>query len=494
MKKIADILPANNVLKKVSGNTDIVCNQLRFNSAQVEAEDVFIAIKGQLTDGHKYIKDALNKGAVAIVYENEEFVSDLKNVSTLIHVSDSRSALAQMAAAYYDYPSEQLNLIGITGTNGKTTIATLLYQLTESIGYKSGLLSTIQNISGDETVTATLTTPDPIEINSILYRMVQNKCDYCFMEVSSHAVDQKRIEALSFAGGIFTNLSHDHLDYHKTFDAYLKAKKQFFDYLPSSAFALINADDRNGKVMIQNSKAKKYTYGLKSMSDFKAKVLEQDLNGMKLLINEHEIYCRLTGAFNAYNLLAVYAAATLMEFEELKVLEAVSLLKNVEGRLEVVNPGAEFTGIVDFAHTPDAIENVLKTLMQMKSSGFSPVNRIFTVVGCGGNRDKTKRPLMGKIAVQYSDKVIFTSDNPRDEEPETIINEMFNGVKENFRHKALKISDRTEAIKTACSFLQKGDVVLVLGKGHEKYQEIKGKKIPFDDKEILINTLNQYKA
>jgi UDP-N-acetylmuramoyl-L-alanyl-D-glutamate--2,6-diaminopimelate ligase len=398
-------------------------------------------------------------------------------------VADSAVALGIVAANFYDNPSAKLKLVGVTGTNGKTTIATLLYQLFRDLGYKCGLLSTVENQINGKVIPSTHTTPDPVELNSLLAEMVDSGCDYCFMEVSSHAISQRRIERLAFAGGVFTNLTHDHLDYHKTFLRYLNAKKAFFDGLPKDAFALTNSDDKNGNVMLQNTAAHKKSYGLKTMADYKARILENQFSGLLLQIDGEEVWFKMVGTFNAYNLLGVYATAMLLEQDKAKVLTSLSKLTGAEGRFEYITAPNKVVGIVDYAHTPDAVQNVLSTIHDIRKGN----EKVITVIGCGGNRDKTKRPIMAKTACEWSDKVILTSDNPRTEDPAQIIKEMEEGVDPAFKRHTVSIIDRHEAIKTACMLANPGDIILVAGKGHEKYQEINGVKNHFDDMEELEN-------
>lgn len=458
---------------KVSINSIITDNRL------ASKNDLFVAIRGVSTDSHQYIKDSINKGVAAIVCEY--IPEDCPKDFNYIIVKNSREIIGQLASNYYDNPSSKLKLVGVTGTNGKTTVATLLKNLFTNLGYKTALISTIQNVIGDEIIPSTHTTPDPVSLNALLAKMVEKDCEYCFMEVSSHAVDQNRIGGLTFAGGIFTNITHDHLDYHKTFDNYLKAKKKFFDNLPSSAFALTNKDDKNGLVMLQNTKASKYNYSLKSVSDFKGKIIESDLTGLLLEIDGTQAWYRLSGDFNAYNLLAVYGTAFILGISKEKIIEALTKTRGAKGRFEIVRSESGVLGVIDYAHTPDAIKNVLETINKVRSR-----NEILTtVIGCGGDRDKEKRPIMGDIASTLSDKVIFTSDNPRTEDPEVILSEMKAGVKaQNFK-KILKITNREEAIQVAVSQAKKGDIILLAGKGHEDYQEVNGVKTHFDDFEKL---------
>ena len=464
--------------QKILGPNEGQVSQIIFDSRKANAHSLFVAVKGTQVDGHEFIDKAINAGATTVVAEH--LPEQQQEGITFIKVEDSAQALGQLASGFYGQPSQKLKLVGITGTNGKTTTVTLLYRLFLSLGYKTGLLSTIENRIGNTIIESTHTTPDAIAINSLLAQMAEAECDYVFMEVSSHAIDQKRIEGLHFKGGIFTNISHDHLNYHKTFKAYIEAKKAFFDYLPKSAFALLNLDDRRGEVMGQNTKAKKYFYSLKKMADFKAKILENTLMGLHLDIDTRDFYCQLIGHFNAYNLLAVYATAVLLEQDKEETLAAMSLLKTAEGRFDqVLDRENQILGIVDYAHTPDALEQVLTTIQQLRQHNA----KIITVVGCGGDRDKTKRPRMAEIACKMSDQVLITSDNPRTEDPEAIIKDMEAGVAD--KSKVLSITDRKQAIRTACRLADRGDIILVAGKGHEKYQEINGVKHPFDDKEIL---------
>ena len=488
MKKLKDILYKAGLVEVV-GSTDISVSSICFDSRKVEKDSLFIAVKGMQSDGHKFISQAVSSGAVAIVCE--EISSSLQgggqNV-TYIKVKDSESALGIIASNFYDNPSEKLKLVGITGTNGKTTTATLLHDLFLSLGFNSGLISTVVCKIGTKDIPATHTTPDSIQLNRLMKQMVDEGCKYCFMEVSSHAVVQKRISGLKFSGAVFTNITHDHLDYHKTFDEYIKAKKKFFDDLSSDAFALVNKDDQNGILMIQNTNAVKKTYALKSSDDFKCKILESQFAGLLLNMDGTEMWSKLIGPFNAYNLLAVYSAAVLLGQEKLKVLTALSSLGAVDGRFQQVKTHSGIVGIVDYAHTPDALLNVLKTIREIRVAD----EKIVTVIGCGGDRDALKRPVMAGIACEESDKVILTSDNPRSEDPEEIIRQMQKGVERQHQKKVLSITDRREAIRTACSLASAGDIILVAGKGHEKYQEIKGVKHPFDDVKILTENLEMF--
>jgi UDP-N-acetylmuramoyl-L-alanyl-D-glutamate--2,6-diaminopimelate ligase len=484
MKVLKDILYGV-AIKQVTGSTDVEIGTLCFDSRQVAKGTAFVAIRGTVTDGHEYIERAIEKGASAIICE--EWPAVLNSGVTYVQTENSAKALGILASNFFDTPSSKLKLLGITGTNGKTTVATLLFKLFRELGYKAGLISTVQNHINDHIVPSTHTTPDPIALNHLLNEMVDSGCDYCFMEVSSHAVSQYRIEGLRFAGGIFTNLTHDHLDYHKTFDAYLKAKKVFFDSLDKSAFALTNADDKNGRVMLQNTHAHKKTYGLKNLADFKAKIIENQFSGLLLDIDGQEVWFKLVGAFNAYNLLAVYAAAMLLEQDRFKVLVALSRLSGAEGRFDYIVSEKGIVGIVDYAHTPDAVQNVLSTIHDVKKGN----EKVITIIGCGGDRDKSKRPVMAQVACDWSDKVILTSDNPRTEDAQQIIKDMEAGILPNNKKKSISIVDRKEAIRTACHLAQAGDIILLAGKGHEKYQEINGVKYPFDDKQVLIDLFKE---
>ena len=472
-------------IEAVQGSTDVAVNKMNFDSRKVESNDIFVAIRGTISDGHDFIEKAIQQGAKAIICDTfpEHIVSGI----TYVRVKDTNSALAFMAANYYGDPSQNLKLVGITGTNGKTTIASLLYQLFKKAGFKVGLLSTVKILVDDIEYKATHTTPDSITINHFLSEMVANGVEYCFMEVSSHWIHQKRTEALHFVGGIFTNLSHDHLDYHPTFAEYRDVKKSFFDNLPKTAFTLSNIDDKNGQVMVQNTVAKKLTYALKSYADYKAQILENQLSGLLLKINENEVWVKLIGTFNAYNLLAIYGTAVELGMDSLEVLRLLSDLESVSGRFQFIVSASNITAIVDYAHTPDALENVLKTINDIRTKN----EQLITVVGCGGNRDKTKRPIMAGIASDLSDKAIFTSDNPRTEDPEVIIAEMELGVAPQNYKKMLTITDRKQAIKTACQLAQPNDIVLIAGKGHETYQEINGVRHHFDDMETVREILKQ---
>jgi len=465
----------------ILGNTEIEVSRMQFDSRKVEANSVFVATRGSAVDGHEFIGMAIEKGATAIVCES--LPAEINSKVCYLQVEKSADALGKMASAWYDFPSSKLILVGVTGTNGKTTIATLLFKLFRALGYNAGLLSTVCNYINDEAIEATHTTPDSLTLNELLARMVNAGCEYAFMEVSSHSVDQRRIAGLEFDGGIFTNITRDHIDYHLTFENYLKAKKGFFDALSSEAFALTNADDKNGLVMLQNSKAQKHTYSLRGMADFKTKILEHGFDGMLLDMNDREVNVSFIGKFNASNLTAVYGAAVLLGQDELEVLRIISSLTSVSGRFETFRAPQGYTAIVDYAHTPDALNNVISTINQILQGN----GRLITVVGCGGNRDKGKRPMMAREAVDGSWKAILTSDNPRNEEPQDILNDMVAGLDVTQKAKSLTIVDRREAIKTACALAQAGDVVLVAGKGHEDYQIIQGVKYHFDDREEVRN-------
>ncbi|EDM38792.1 UDP-N-acetylmuramoylalanyl-D-glutamate--2,6-diaminopimelate ligase [Pedobacter sp. BAL39] len=466
------------------GNTSREVTALVFDSRKVVKDSVFFAIRGTMSDGHQYIDDTVEAGASVVICEVLPEIR--RELATYIQVENSSVALGQMAANFYGHPSSKLKLIGITGTNGKTTIATLLFKLFRELGYGVGLISTVQNHINDVVVPSTHTTPDPIALNELLQSMVDDGCEYCFMEVSSHAVSQHRIEGLTFRGGVFSNITHDHLDFHHTFDNYIKAKKAFFDVLPANAFALTNLDDRNGMVMLQNTKATKKTYALKQLADFKAKIIENSFSGLHLDIDQADVFFKLVGSFNAYNLLAVYGTAMMLGEEQLAVLTALSNLTGAEGRFDYVSSKQQIIGIVDYAHTPDAVQNVLSTIQDIRKG----TEQVITIIGCGGDRDKTKRPVMAQVACDWSDKVILTSDNPRTEDPQTILSEMEAGVSPTNKRKTLSILDRREAIKTACHLAKPGDIIVLAGKGHEKYQDINGVKYHFDDKEILTEQLN----
>ncbi|MFL9845676.1 UDP-N-acetylmuramoyl-L-alanyl-D-glutamate--2,6-diaminopimelate ligase [Flavobacterium rhizosphaerae] len=474
-------------IEAVKGPTDILVEKVEFDSRKVSRGDVFVAIKGTNSDGHDYIAQTAGQGAVAIVCET--LPDDIKEGVTYIKVKNTHAALAFMAANYYGNPSQNLKLVGVTGTNGKTTIATLLYQLFKNAGYKAGLLSTVKIMVGNTEYPATHTTPDSITINRYLKQMVDEGVDYCFMEVSSHGIHQRRTDGLVFAGGIFTNLSHDHLDYHKTFAEYRDVKKKFFDDLPKNAFALVNVDDKNGLVMLQNTAAKKLTYALKTYADYKAQVLENQFTGLLLKVNGQEVWVKLIGSFNAYNLVAVYAAAVNLGLDEKEVLQLMSALESVSGRFQFIISETKVTAIIDYAHTPDALQNVLDTISDIRTRN----EQLITVVGCGGDRDKTKRPVMANIASTMSDRAIFTSDNPRSEDPLDIIEDMEKGVEPQNYKKTVAVVDRKQAIKLACQLAFPNDIILIAGKGHETYQEIKGVKHDFDDMETVKEILVQLK-
>ncbi len=472
-------------IEAVKGSTDIEVNKIEFDSRKIVSDDVFVAIKGTVSDGHDFIEKAINLGATVIICET--LPNLIVEGITYVQVKDTSAAMAFMAANFYGNPSANLKLVGVTGTNGKTTIASLLYQLFKNAGFKVGLLSTVKILVDDKEYKATHTTPDSLTINHYLNEMTEEGCEYCFMEVSSHGIHQKRTEGLHFVGGIFTNLSHDHLDYHETFAEYRDVKKSFFDNLPKTAFALSNIDDKNGAVMLQNTKAKKLTYALKSYADYRAQILENQLSGLLLKINDQEVWVRLIGSFNAYNLLAIYGTAIQLGLENIEVLRLLSELQSVSGRFQFIVSESNITAIVDYAHTPDALENVLKTIEDIRTKN----EQLITVVGCGGDRDTTKRPIMANIASELSDKAIFTSDNPRSEDPETIISEMEKGVEPQNYKKTISIVDRKQAIKTACQLAQSGDIILIAGKGHETYQEIQGIRHDFDDMKIVKELLDQ---
>jgi len=482
LKLLSDILYKVK-LEEIIGSTHVAVSSVVLDSRKVKKDSLFVATVGVNVDGHSFIDKAVELGAIAIVCE--KIPENRKENVTYVKVSDSTYALGIIACNYFDNPSTKLKLVGVTGTNGKTTTVTLLYNLFRSLGYAVGLLSTVQNKINNTIIPATHTTPDPLSLNELLNSMVEQGCEYAFMEVSSHAIVQHRIAGVHFTGAVFSNITHDHLDYHKTFDEYIRAKKMFFDHLPSTAFALTNKDDRNGLVMLQNTQAEKFTYSLRSISDFKCKVLENHLNGLFLQIDGKDVWVKLIGSFNAYNVLAVYAAAVLLKQDKTNVLTALSNLNSVEGRFQYVKSEHGVIGIVDYAHTPDALKNVLETIKDIRTGN----EQVITLVGCGGDRDNAKRPVMAAIACEYSNKVILTSDNPRSEDPESILDQMQKGVSPSDARKTLRITDRKEAIKTALSLSKAGDIILVAGKGHEKYQEIKGVKHPFDDFEILKETI-----
>ena len=472
-------------IETVKGSMDISINKMDFDSRNIGVNDVFVAIRGTISNGHDFIDKAINLGAIAIVCDT--FPENSIKGITYIQVKDTNKALAFMAANYFGNPSEKLKLVGITGTNGKTTVASLLYQLFKKAGYKVGLLSTVKILVDEKEYKATHTTPDSITINHYLKEMVDVGVEFCFMEVSSHGIHQKRTEALHFVGGVFTNLSHDHLDYHPTFAEYRDVKKSFFDNLPKTAFALSNIDDKNGQVLLQNTVAKKLTYALKSYADYKAQILENQLSGLLLKINGNEVWVKLIGTFNAYNLLAIYGTAVQLGIESMEALRLLSVLESVSGRFQFIVSKTNITAIVDYAHTPDALENVLKTINDIRTKN----EQLITVVGCGGDRDTTKRPIMARIASELSDKVILTSDNPRSEDPDAIIKEMEMGVAAQNYKKTVSITDRKQAIKLACQLAQPNDIILIAGKGHENYQEIQGVRHHFDDMETVNEILEQ---
>ncbi|MCK5134769.1 MAG: UDP-N-acetylmuramoyl-L-alanyl-D-glutamate--2,6-diaminopimelate ligase [Bacteroidales bacterium] len=481
--KLEEIISGLDIIR-MDGEGDPDIRGITFDSRKVSQGDLFVAIMGYEVDGHRFIDQAFSAGASVIVCEEEP--RERRPETAWIRVPDSRKALALMASVFYGHPSRELHLVGITGTNGKTTIATLLHQLHTGLGFRSGLLSTIQVLIGDESHPATHTTPDPVQINAYLRKMVETGCEYCFMEVSSHAIDQDRIEGLEFNGGVFTNLTRDHLDYHKDFREYLTVKKRFFDQLAGNAFVLVNGDDKNGKVMIQNCDAEKYTYSLRSICDFRGKINEMHLEGSSLSINDKEVWVKLPGRFNVSNLLCVYATSVLLGQHPEDVIRGVSEVNPVPGRFETFRSGKGTTGIVDYAHTPDALQNVLDTIHEVNVAG----GEIITVIGAGGNRDRGKRPEMARIAAEGSQKVILTSDNPRYEDPDSILDDMMGGVPPGLHDRTMRIVSREEAIRTACIIAGQRDIILLAGKGHENYQEIKGERIEFDDMQILKRNLN----
>ena len=484
--KLSALLSSCKILELV-GNTEQDITGICFDSRKVSASSMFIATVGTVADGHQFITSAIEKGASVIVCE--KLPKKLDATVTYVVVDNSSRAMGLIAAAYYQHPSKELKLVGVTGTNGKTTVATLLSNLFQELGYKVGLLSTVENKINNTVIPSTHTTPDSISINELLLDMIAANCDYCFMEVSSHATVQERIAGLSFTGAIFTNISHDHLDFHQTFEEYIKAKKYFFDQLPASAFALTNSDDKRGAVMLQNTKAHAKTYALQSMATFKAKIIENQFSGLFLNIDAEEVWFKMVGSFNAYNLLAVYATAMLLDQDKTRVLTILSTLSGAEGRFDYTIAANGVIGIVDYAHTPDAIKNVLQTIANIRKGNET----VIAIVGCGGDRDKTKRPIMAEVACKLSDKVILTSDNPRTEDPAAILKEMEAGVPISLKKKTITIQDRKEAIRTACHLAKSGDIILLAGKGHEKYQEINGVKFPFDDKQIFSEIMESLK-
>jgi len=483
MKQLQNILYKVH-LKQVQGSTDKTVSGIAIDSRQVQNDYVFVALKGEKNNGHDFILKAIELGAKVIICE--EMPNQIIESVTYLQVNNSHETVAIIAHQFYDEPSTKIKLVGVTGTNGKTTIATVLFKLFTQLGHKCGLISTVQNQIGNDIIPSTHTTPDAVSLNQLLVKMIDENCTHVFMECSSHAIHQHRISGLQFTGGIFSNISHDHLDYHKTFDEYIKVKKTFFDNLPSNAFAISNADDKRGEVMLQNSKAKKVFYSLKSPADFKGRILDNALTGLQMLVNEIEVHFRLIGEFNAYNLLAVYAAAICLEEDKETVLTALSMVTSAEGRFDYIIGNNLVVGIVDYAHTPDALENVLSTIKKLRKGH----EQIITVVGCGGDRDKAKRPIMAQVACDLSDKVILTSDNPRTEEAAEILKDMEVGLSSSAQRKRISIVDRKEAIRTAVMMANNEDIILVAGKGHEKYQDINGVKYPFDDKEILKELLS----
>ncbi len=483
MKLLSDILYKTR-LEEIIGSTNVAISSVTFDSRRVKKDSLFIATRGTASDGHHYIELAIESGALAIVCE--DLPETLKENVTYVKVLDSSASLGYIACNFYDNPSEKLKLVGITGTNGKTTTVTLLFNLFRGLGCNVGLLSTVENKINTTVIPSTHTTPDALALNELLSKMVEAGCQYAFMEVSSHAIVQHRITGLKFTGAAFSNITHDHLDYHKTFEEYIRAKKLFFDNLQDDAFALTNKDDRNGMVMLQNTKAKKYSYGLKSIADFKSRVVENHLNGLLLSIDNQEVWVKLIGSFNAYNVLVVYAISQLLKQDRVQVLTTLSNLNSVEGRFQYIKSKTGIVAIVDYAHTPDALKNVLETIKDIRTGN----EQVITLAGCGGDRDAAKRPIMAQIACEYSNKVILTSDNPRSENPEDILNQMQAGINPVDAKKTLRISDRKEAIRTAVAFAKEGDIILIAGKGHEKYQEINGIKHPFDDFEIVKEIFN----
>lgn len=478
MKTLKNILAGIEILES-TGDLSVAVNDIQFDSRKVKSGDLFVAVKGTHVDGHQFIAKAIEQGASAIICET--IPEDVPSTITVVSIAETQVNFGKIAAAWYNNPSANLKVVGVTGTNGKTTIATLLYKTFSILGYKTGLISTIKYFVGNDEFPATHTTPDALQIQQLMAKMVDAGCEYCFMEVSSHAIDQDRISGIDFDGGIFTNLTHDHLDYHHTFAEYLKAKKKFFDNLPETAFAITNADDKNGMVMLQNTKATKQTYSLRSLANFHCKILEKHFDGMLLNIDGQEVWTHFTGVFNASNLLAVYGATLLLGVDREEMLRIMSELHPVSGRFEIIRSPEGKYAVVDYAHTPDAIQNVLSGITEIRTGN----EQVITVVGAGGDRDKTKRPKMAAEAVKQSDKVILTSDNPRSEEPEQILADMEAGIEANQKAKVLSIVNRKEAIRTACMLARPGDIILVAGKGHEDYQEIKGVKHHFDDKEVI---------
>jgi UDP-N-acetylmuramoyl-L-alanyl-D-glutamate--2,6-diaminopimelate ligase len=487
MKKLTDIAKAYQILEWV-GPKEQTVKAIEFDSRKIQTNSMFVATRGTQVDGHDFIESAAIMGASVIVCE--QLPKKFEEGCTYLKVENSPRALGFFASEFYEHPSKKIKLVGVTGTNGKTTIATLLFQLFRAMGYKVGLISTVENKINDEVIPSTHTTPDILSTNALLTKMIQQGCDFCFMEVSSHATVQERIAGLDFTGVVFSNISHDHLDFHKTFEEYIKAKKYFFDQLPKYAFALSNVDDKRGMVMLQNCLAHKKTYALQGLADFNARILENQFTGLYMHIDSEEVWFRMVGSFNAYNILAVYATAIMLEQNKTKVLTTLSMLSGAEGRFESLRSTNNVIGIVDYAHTPDALKNVLQTIQSIRKGN----EKIITIVGCGGDRDKTKRPIMAEVACKLSDKVILTSDNPRSEDPSQIIQDMEAGISISNRKKSLSIIDRKEAIKTACHLASPGDIILLAGKGHEKYQDIAGVKYPFHDKAVLQEQLELFNS
>lgn len=485
MKQLKDILYRVRI-REVLGRTDVDVVSVQLDSRQVVPSALFIALRGTVSDGHQFIGKAVELGALAVICE--EMPSHLQEDVTYVCVEDAHEAAGIIASNFYDNPSEKIKVVAVTGTNGKTTTATLLYRLFTALGYQCGLLSTVVNRIGDNVIEATHTTPDAISLNSLLAQMTEAGCEYCFMEASSHAIHQKRIAGTRFTGAVFTNITHDHLDYHKTFQEYIRAKKALFDQLPATAFALTNKDDRNGLIMLEGTRARKRTYALHTMADYRARVLENLFSGLHMNIEGQDFYSRLIGGFNAYNLLAVYSTARELGVENMEILTALSTVESVEGRFQYIKTQGNVTAIVDYAHTPDALKNVLSTIQDVSSG----MGRIITVVGCGGDRDREKRPVMASIACEHSDRVVLTSDNPRSENPEQIILDMKKDLDKDQTRKVVSVTDRAEAIRLACSLLAEGDILLVAGKGHEKYQEINGVRHPFDDLQVVSQSLQLY--
>ncbi len=483
MKALKDILYRCRTVA-ASGPTNVAIEHLASDSREVKPFTLFVAVRGTVVDGHSYIANAVARGAVAVVCE--EMPTELAKGVTYVQVENSAEALGYIASNFYDNPSEQVKVIAVTGTNGKTTTVTLLYQLFRLLNKPAGLLSTVINRLNDKKIPSTHTTPDAIRLNALLREMADMRIEYCFMEASSHAIDQHRVTGVKFTGAVFTNITHDHLDYHGNFNNYIKAKKGLFDRMPSGSFALVNTDDNHSEVMVQNCKSRLVTYGMKTMSDYRAKLLEHHFNGMHLLIDGKEIFTKLIGQFNASNLLVVYAVARELGMDQMAVLTNMSMLGSVEGRFQYLRSRNEITGIVDYAHTPDALRNVLNTVAEIRTRN----EQVITVVGCGGDRDREKRPVMAQIAAELSDRVILTSDNPRSEDPDAILSEMRSGLDPVAMAKTFSITDRREAIRMAISIAKKGDIILVAGKGHEKYQEIKGERLPFDDMQVISETFN----